>query len=122
MKLVHNDGLEICFEIHAFLTQKSSISPIFVCLELGDEGVSVYYGISVYLNLYGILDTNKLETNKLEKYFIITQGFSLIIFKYCATVVNIKYENNMWSTLYCMLCVIFFQNGVVVGAEAGMGV
>ncbi len=34
MKLVHNDVLKI----RAFLIQKSSISPIFVCQELDDEG------------------------------------------------------------------------------------
>ena len=34
MELVHDDGLKI----HAVLIQKSSISPIFLCQELVDEG------------------------------------------------------------------------------------
>ena len=44
MKLVHNDGLKILFQIQAFLVQKSSISPIFVYQELDDEGGEHLFG------------------------------------------------------------------------------
>ncbi len=37
-KLVHNDGFKIWPQIHTFIIQKSSISHIFVCQELDDEG------------------------------------------------------------------------------------
>ena len=39
--------------IQAYFVQKSSISPIFVCLELDDEGVAHLFGHGVYLNEYG---------------------------------------------------------------------
>ena len=38
MKLVKNDELKILPQIHVFFIQKSSISPIFMCQELYNEG------------------------------------------------------------------------------------
>ena len=52
MKLVHNDGFKIWPQNHAFLIQKSSISPIFVCQKLDDGRgwASIRAWASIWMN------------------------------------------------------------------------